>query len=210
VVASNRPHTSVHLRRRRVRTPVALLVVLLTLPGRAQAQALPYENGALDFGFAGGGALPVDWLDATSERRLALVAFEFGRMMTGPIGPGPLAGQFEILLQAMPIVVRGPQDFWGVGLTPLFLRWNFTGTARVKPYVEAAGGLMLIDWETPGLGRGTRNFNEQIGFGVRIGGTPRRSLMLGYRYQHISNGSPDLPSPGVDTHLLYAGLSIVR
>jgi hypothetical protein len=184
--------------------------VFLSLSGRAQAQTVPYEKGALDFTFIGGGALPVDWLDANSERRMALVAFELGRMMTGPHGPGPLSGQFEMLLQAMPIVVRGPQDFWGVGLTPLFLRWNFTGTSRVKPYVEAAAGLMLIDWETPGLGRGTMNFNEQIGFGVRIGATPRRSVMLGYRYQHISNGSPDLPSPGVETHLVYAGLSIVR
>jgi hypothetical protein len=54
------------------------------------------------------------------------------------------------------------------------------------------------------------NFNEQIGVGMRIGATRRRSVMLGYRYQHISNGSPDLPSPGVETHLVYAGLSIVR
>jgi hypothetical protein len=210
VVASNRPHAAVHLRRGGVRTAAALLFVFLSLPGRAQAQSLPYEKGALDFALLGGGALPVDWLDANSERRVALAAVEFGRVMTGPHGPGPLSGQFEMLLQAMPIVARGPQDFWGVGLTPLFLRWNFTGTARVKPYVEAAAGLMLIDWETPGLGRGTRNFYEQIGFGMRIGGTPRRSLMLGYRYLHISNGSPDLPSPGVETHLLYAGLSIIR
>jgi Lipid A 3-O-deacylase (PagL) len=168
-----------------------------------------HRKGSIDWSVIAGGALPVDLLDARSDRHLSLVAVELGRIMSGPKGPGPLAGQFEILLQVMPIVVRGPQDFWGVGITPVF-RWSFARWTHVHPFAELAAGLMLIDWETPGDGRVARNFNEQIGIGVRIGNPSGRALVAGYRFQHISNGSPDLPSPGVDTHQMYIGVSIMR
>jgi hypothetical protein len=69
---------------------------------------------------------------------------------------------------------------------------------------------MLIDWERPGPGRVARNFTEQAGLGLRIGSVFGRSAMIGYRFQHISNGSGTLPSPGIDTHLVYAGFSLVR
>ena len=47
-----------------------------------------------------------------------------------------------------------------------------------------------------------------MGPGVRIGSPSGRALVTGYRFQHISNGSPSLPSPAVDTHLVYVGVSV--
>lgn len=169
--------------------------------------ALP---GRLEWGLLAGGALPVDVDGARSDRRLSLLAVEFGRIVSRPHGPGMLAGQFEIMMQAMPIAVRGPEDFWGLGLSPLFVRWNFTGTRRVRPFAEASAGLMLIDWDTSGPGRIARNFHEQAGLGLRIGSGSGRGLITGYRFQHISNGSPTLPSPAVDSHLVYVGFSMIR
>ena len=202
-----------------------LFLVSLIVPALAAAQpsgagqpvssGVPspiYEKGAIEWGLVAGGALPVGLYSARPDRRLWLAAIEIGRIMTRELGPGPLAGQFEMLLQAMPIVVRGPADFWGVGLSPLFLRWNFSGTGRLRPYAEASAGLMLIDWEAPGAGSGrvTRNFNEQVGFGLRIGGSTGRGPVVGYRFQHISNGSDAIPSPGIDTHSVFVGFSSVR
>jgi len=171
-----------------------------------------YEKGAIEWALVAGGALPVGLYSARPDRRLWLSAIEIGWILTRELGPGPLAGQFEMLLQAMPIVVRGPADFWGVGLSPLFMRWNFSGTGRLRPYAEASAGLMLIDWEAPeaGPGRVMRNFNEQFGFGLRIGGSTGRGPVVGYRFQHISNGSPTIPSPGIDTHSVFVGFSSVR
>jgi hypothetical protein len=178
-------------------------------PSGGAAPISAYRKGSIDWSVIAGGALPVDLLDARSDRHLSLVALELGRIMSGPMGPGPLSGQFEMLVQVMPIVVRGPQDFWGLGITPVF-RWSFAGWTHVHPFAELAAGLVLIDWETPGDGRVARNFNEQIGFGVRIGNPSGRALVTGYRFQHISNGSPSLPSPAVDTHLIYVGVSVMR
>jgi Lipid A 3-O-deacylase (PagL) len=173
------------------------------------AQSSVYRKGSIDWSVIAGGALPVDLLAARSDRRLSLAAIEVGRIMSGPLGSGPLSGQFELLAQVMPIVVRGPEEFWGVGISPVF-RWSFSGTKSLRPFAELSAGLMLIDWDAPATGRVTRNFNEQMGLGVRIGNPSGRALVVGYRFQHISNGSPSLPSPAVDTHQIYVGLSLIR
>lgn len=195
---------------RRAAAVTAFLLLFLSLTNTSAAQSSAFRKGSIDWEVLAGGAVPVDVLAARSDRRLALVAIEVGRIMSGRLGQGPLAGQFEMLVQAMPVVVRGPEEFWGVGLSPLFLRWTFAGTSRVRPFAEASAGLMLVDWATHGPGRVTRNFSEQIGLGMRVGKGSGRGLILGYRFQHISNGARDLPSPAVDTHVAYVGVSIVR
>ena len=125
--------------------------------------------------------MPVDVSSARPDRRLSFGAVEMGRILTTTHGPGILAGQFELSLQVMPIVVRGPEDFWGIGrLTPVFVRWSFSGTRVVRLFGSASAGLMFVDWRTPGPGRIPGNFNEQVGVGVRLGRarSPRVSARL--------------------------------
>ncbi len=197
------------------RVVVAILALLLLTPDTSAAQPLGaaqpsvYRKGSIDWSVIAGGALPVDLLAARSDRRLSLAAIEVGRIMSGKLGSGPLSGQFELLAQVMPIVVRGPEEFWGVGISPV-CRWSFAGWKSVRPFAELSAGLMLIDWDTPSTDRVGRNFSEQIGLGVRIGNPSGRALVTGYRFQHISNGSPSLPSPAVDTHMIYVGVSVMR
>jgi Lipid A 3-O-deacylase (PagL) len=191
---------------------VALFLLAFLIPTtKAVAQANDgYRKGSIEWRIIGGGALPVDVSSARPDRRLSFGAVEIGRILTTRHGPGILAGQFGLSLQMMPIVVRGPEDFWGVGLTPVFVRWSFSGTSVVRPFADASVGLMFVDWSTPGPGRMSGNFNEQLGFGVRLGDARGPGFLLGYRFQHISNGRRARPSPGVDTHLLYAGVSFVK
>ena len=192
------------------RVAIAALCLLTSLIPTTDAAAQSndeYRKGSIDWRIIGGGALPVDFRSARPDRRLTFGAVEIGRILSTKHGPGILAGQFELALQVMPIVVRGPEDFWGVGLTPVFARWNFSGTGVVRPFADASIGLMFIDWSTPGPGRIRGNFNEQVGLGLRVGHARGAGFLLGYRFQHISNGGRVHPSPGVDTHLLYAGVS---
>ena len=138
-----------------MRAAAAFFVCILLVPHLSAAQpsggAAPpsaYRKGSIDWEVYAGGALPVDLQSARSDRRLSLAAIEVGRIMSGPLGPGPISGQFEMLLQVMPIVVHGPEDFWGVGISPVF-RWSFAGWKSLRPYAEVAAGLMMIDWEVP-------------------------------------------------------------
>ncbi len=196
---------------KRAETAALFLLAFLIPTTNAVAQANnESRKGSIEWRIIGGGALPVDVVSARPDRRLSFGAVEIGRILTTTHGPGILAGQFELSLQMMPIVVRGPEDFWGVGLTPVFVRWNFSGTRVVRFFADASAGLMFVDWSTPGPGRIPGNFNEQVGFGARVGHTGGPGFLLGYRFQHISNGGRAHPSPGVDTHLLYAGVSFVK
>jgi hypothetical protein len=189
----------------------ALCVLAALIPTSVAAQSSDeYGKGSVDWRITGGGALPVDFRSARPDRRLTFGAAEIGRIFTTKRGPGVLAGQLELSLQVMPIVVRGPEDFWGIGLTPVFIRWNFWGTGMVRPFADASIGVMFVNWSTPGPGRIPGNFNEQVGFGMRVGQAGGAGFLLGYKFQHISNGGRAHPSPGVDTHLLYAGVSVLK
>jgi hypothetical protein len=190
--------------------PLVLALSGSVTPAAAQPTDTPetpaYTKGSLGWSVAGGGALPIGWLAADADRRLWLATFEVGRIMTEVHGPGPLSGHLELLAQAMPVASYGVGEFWGVGLNPFFLRWNFTGTASVRPFGELSAGFMLLDWRSSGPYQYTSNFNEQIGFGVRLG-RPRGALVIGGRFMHISHGGTSAPSPAIDTYSVYVGYS---
>jgi hypothetical protein len=166
-----------------------------------------FRKGAFYWRFLGGASLPIEYKDSSSDRKMGLMDVEFGRVLTSRHGPGPLAGQFEYVVQAQPLVVRGPDHFNGIGLTPILLRWNFAGGRQVRPIAEVGSGFMLIKWPDPAPNQLVLNFYEQIGFGVQIGSPSKTSLAAGFRYQHISNGGRAHPSTGTDAYIVYAGVS---
>ena len=118
---------------KRAETAALFLLAFLIPTTNAVAQANnESRKGSIEWRIIGGGALPVDVVSARPDRRLSFGAVEIGRILTTTHGPGIIAGQFELSLQMMPIVVRGPEDFWGVRthacLRPLEFLWNESGT----------------------------------------------------------------------------------
>lgn len=95
-----------------------------------------------------------------------------------------------------------------LGLTPVFrLQQKNIGDGLLAPYAEAGIGLHLIGPTSIG-DRSFSNalqFGSHIGMGVRFG--EQGKYDLGYRYQHISNGSLDSPNNGIELHNLSIGMS---
>jgi hypothetical protein len=176
-------------------------------PADSQPSDRDFEKGSFHWRLLGGASLPIDYKDSSSDRKMAVLAVDFGRIMTRRHGPGPLAGQFEWVLQAEPIVVRGPEHFNGVGLAPILLRWTFAGGKQVRPIAEIGSGFMLIKWPDPASNQVLLNFYEQIGFGVRFGRPWKPGGVIGFKYQHISNGGRAKPSTGTDAYIVYGGVS---
>ena len=172
----------------------------------SQTPAKDFRKGAFYWRFVGGGSLPIDYNDSSSERNIWIMAMEFGRIMTRRVGPGPLAGQLEYVFQGQPTIVRGPDHFGGMGFTPILLRWNFAGGKQIRPMFEAGAGLMYIYWPDPKPNQVALNFYEQVGFGARIGRTTTAGLVVGFKYQHISNGGRAKPSTGTDAYIVYGGV----
>jgi hypothetical protein len=179
-------------------------------PAGIQASDDNFRKGAFYWSFLGGASLPIDYKDSSSERKMGILDIEVGRIMTGRHGPGPLAGQFEYLIQFQPTVVRGPDHFGGFGFTPILLRWTFAGGKQIRPMVEVGSGLMYIKWPDPQPNQLALNFYEQIGFGVRIGRPSKTGVVAGFRYQHISNGGRAHPATGTDAYIVYGGVDIMQ
>ena len=95
----------------------------------------------------------------------------------------------------------------GFSLTPIVLRWDMTGTRRILPFVQGAGGLIWTNHKFPPVGplplpghQGTSvwNFTPQFGVGFQYFLKPRRSITFNANAVHISNASLGDANPGVN------------
>jgi hypothetical protein len=169
------------------------------------------QKGAVEVGAIFGTTLPVSWLRAHADRRLTMGSLDIGRLMTHQRGSGPLAGQFEFLLELTPFfAVEQPARTMGFTVSPLHMRWNFAGSPGhpVRPFAEASGGIVYTSDPVP-VRTTTFNFIDQAGFGVRIG-NGRPWWLAGYRFQHISNAGRVKPNPGANFNFAYVGVSFHR
>jgi Lipid A 3-O-deacylase (PagL) len=160
-----------------------------------------------------GRTLPVTWLRAHSDRSLAMGSVDVGRVMTNLRGPGPLAGQFEFLVEMTPLVViHQPARAFGLTASPLHMRWNFAPISRrrFRAFAEASGGVVITNHPVPVRATTRFNFIDQAGFGVRFAAGARRVWLAGYRFQHISNAGRSEPNPGVNFNFVYVGVSFLQ
>lgn len=92
----------------------------------------------------------------------------------------------------------------GAALAPMIRRRLFRATASCEPFVEVSTGPM---WTTRRVPAATSRFNfiSQAGFGAVL--LPRRpmSVVVGYRFAHISNGGLAPRNPGLNVHTLVIG-----
>jgi hypothetical protein len=171
-----------------------------------------FQKGTVEFGGIAGTTLPVSWLRAHADRRLTMGSLDLGRVMTNRLGPGPLAGQFEFLLEITPLLIlRQPLPTVGLAASPLHMRWNFSQDSkhRLRPFAEASGGIVYTNHAVP-VGTTSFNFIDQAGFGLRFETGHKQAWLAGYRFQHISNAGRVKPNPGVNFNFAYVGVSFLR
>jgi len=90
------------------------------------------------------------------------------------------------------------QSIVDVGVTPVF-RLQQKTLSGFAPYAEAAIGFHLISPTFINANRkfgSAFQFGDHLGFGFRFG--ERYQYDLGYRYQHLSNGSIKQPNQGIN------------
>jgi hypothetical protein len=91
------------------------------------------------------------------------------------------------------------------GLTPLGMQVNFRNRRRVQPFVDAHGGILYFTRQEPVPDSSQFNFTFNFGAGVQVFTAKRSSLLVGYKYHHISNNETAPENPGVDNNEVYAG-----
>lgn len=194
---------------------LSIVFGVLLAPARAeQVVAQPaapepprFEKGTVEIAVIGGAALPVSVFRVDPDRDLAMASLAIGRVMAG----APGRGSFEWLIEVTPFLqVRQPDTVRGWAVAPLFLRWNFPPMAgRARIFGEVSGSFLFTEDPVP-VRTTTFNFLDQAGFGLRVHENARHAWVVGYRFQHISNGGRVKPNPGANFNLVYGGLSFLR
>lgn len=97
----------------------------------------------------------------------------------------------------------GNENVYGASVSLLGRRY-FRPMGAFEPYAEGAIGPM---WATRQIPQSTSRFNfiTQIGAGVIV-----RRVVIGYRFQHISNGGYSPRNPGVNVSSVVLGVRLAR
>jgi len=138
------------------------------------------------------------------------LGLRYGWVLTSPVGPGFLKGRFEYAMDAVPVylIFQPANTAYGVGLTPLNLKWNFATRGRLAPYVELSGGVLFTTHEVP-TRTSNVNFTPSAAFGTHFLGD-KLAWTLEARYLHISNAGLDRLNPGINTFEVKLGVGKFR
>jgi hypothetical protein len=101
---------------------------------------------------------------------------------------------------------------YGFAAAPLGFTWDIAPGRRIHPFAETIEGIIASTEPIPqNLPDGSGlNFLFDLGAGVRWNIAPRRALVVGYRFLHISNADTTAFNPGVDNNVFYMGYSFRR
>lgn len=105
---------------------------------------------------------------------------------------------------------RGMHWVYGAGVSPVGTQIDFRPRARLRPFFEVTAGFLYFSSKVLSYGGTQFNFTVAPGGGVHIALSPRTALTFGYKYHHISNADLNHDNPGVDSEVLYGGVSLFR
>ena len=110
-----------------------------------------------------------------------------------------------------PHTVNGHRSYaYGVGASPIGAQVNLVHFRRVEPFLTSGGGFLYFNHRMLGTTQ-QFNFTAQLGGGVQLFPPSRRTAIdIGYKYHHISNANLANQNPGLDSHMLFVGLSLFR
>jgi hypothetical protein len=188
---------------------VLLCFLLLACP--APAQDKPLDGQPWDFGVWAGGGLSVP--GGTKDTHTINTGIRLGKVLTGDHGGSFLRGNFEWSADLMPIYYiwqpAPAQNAYAAAFNPVNLKWNFTNSARVVPFLELGGGVLFSNHAVP-LNTSHVNFLTHSTLGFQFFNSERRAFMAGIRYEHISNAGLTTPNPGINTVQFQLGMNWFR
>ena len=161
-------------------------------------------NTSFSYGIDAGYGVRLWGSDRNIDMPMGAVHIAFPLMK--PIGSSWYRGVLEYKVELQGGVITDFDDRAFVGLTPVGLRYNFTGAGKHVPYVEGALGVSYLD--VPRYVQGTTfNFTEMAGVGVRYFLRPGMAVNVEARYMHISNSGIREPNEGINEGYLMLGMS---
>lgn len=177
-----------------------LIAALFCSPSLAQEIQHPLSQaGTWDLSLWSSEAVGRSAGSSFGDYRISMAGFRVGRVLHGPLGPGPLGGSLEYTFEIMPVfVATQPHVARGGGVSPLGLRWNLRGSQHLQPYFELNGGGVFTTRNIPRGDTSSFNFTADAGTGVTIYRNSHQAISLGLRFWHLSNAQTGNRNPGVN------------
>lgn len=217
--------------RRTVRLSALVVALALFFSSNLFAQEPgPIHEGTFEFGvFASGGT----GVGERSHTQFFNTGVRLGKVLTGDFGPSFLHGNFEFVGDVIPLWLISQDSFrvrpagsvpglvaqgfapdtpvaiavrervYGGSFHPVILKWNFTRSRRVVPYIAAEGGVLFTTNDVPFPDTSNVNFTPGGDFGVQIFTRERQALVFSVHATHISNASMGDHNPGVNASVIF-------
>ena len=180
------------------------------------------QKGSNEFGVWGSISFDATtWIGYTPDARFGHIGVRYGRVLAAS-----KTIAFEWTIDAIPVAVlsssrltsirsgAGPilqrKSVYGAGISPIGLKFNFRRNKRIQPFGASTGGFIYFNENVPVSGAARFNFTFDFQGGVQIVNSNQRSFMIGYKYNHISNGYHAPINPGVDVQMIFFGFSVFR
>ena len=142
-----------------------------------------------------------------AHREQAFCAIEWGRLVSAEHGPGVLRGQLEMVIEITPVFLAFQSErVEGAGFLPLMFRWNLREHGPIHPFLEVGSGIVATNRPVP-EGTTRLNFSSHAGAGARVRVAEHWSVVVGYRFQHVSNGGIAERNPGINSNIGYLGVA---
>jgi hypothetical protein len=205
---------------------VGLIAVAMAGPAVGCDECRDLETGTQQIGMWGGYSHDSPTLLGTAEDfRMGLAAIRWGIVFANWGGTS-----FEYVADAVPIIsvfqpskidlplsntvgirLRG-RTVTGFGFAPIGFKITAARFGRWQPFFETTGGMVRTRVPIPyEVSEATRwNFMFDFGGGVQIMSDTAKAFRFGYKWHHISNANRTPANPGLDAHLVFAGVSFYR
>ena len=173
-----------------------LAAVMLFAASACVAQTGPEQGGhEVQLWVAGGHSVA----GGTKNIGIFNAGLRYGWILSGPHLPGFLRGRFEYAVDATPVFVafQRANTSYGVGFSPLGLKWNFERHGRFSTYFELNGGMLVTNHDVP-TGTNSVNFTSAAALGTHILSV-KYNWSLEARFLHISNAGLGSYNPGLNT-----------
>jgi len=185
------------------------VALFLTTPGFAQEQHHAYSEYTYWFGGAFGNGHA---FSSTVDGRNYQLESRYERLIYWK-EPFAVRWVFDVVPVALvgdPHTSNGHRAYaYGVGGSPIGAQVNFVHFRRVEPFLTSGGGFLYFNH--PMFGATQFNFTAQLGGGAQLFSSNRRTAIdIGYKYHHISNANLGNQNPGMDSHMLFIGISLFR
>ena len=96
---------------------------------------------------------------------------------------------------------------YGAGGSPIGVQINLLRYRRVQPFLTSGGGFLYFDRRL--FGQTQLNFTAQLGAGMQLFTSNSHSVDFGYLYHHVSNANLGNHNPGMDSHVVFVGVSAI-